>query len=197
MPGQKGGGGQRINLAEEVLKKIRFFGRFGDISPIWDDHLIRSMTIQEFVDWIDLDLPFEDVECEENLVVDRIVGIETRGAVLGGMVAIVGSYPFSMIRRGGKLHSGLRPIRRTFINYKGEEQVLEISPDHIRPGEKVVIVDDWFETGASAMAAAELIKQCGAEVVGFCGIVNDTSEHPEAREFFAKYHYFTLVDIAR
>jgi adenine phosphoribosyltransferase len=176
-------------LKEEVLRNIEFIGRFGDISELLGKPALREKIVGYFRYWLKVN--------HMEMRIDRIAGVETRGAVLAMAVAHDLHLPYSMIRRGGKLHKGLSPLKKEFTNYKGSSDSLEVSPRHFPKGENVVIVDDWFETGQSAMAAKELIERCGASVVAFCTIVNDTSGNPDAQVFFAKLPFLSIVNLKR
>lgn len=180
---------QRQTLEEEVLRNIEFIGRFGDVSELLGNPVLRKKIVGYFRYWLTIN--------HMEMRIDRIAGVETRGAVLAMTVAYDLGLPYAMIRKGGKLHKGLSPRKKTFTNYKGVLDSLEISANHFRKGENVVVVDDWFETGQSAMAAKNLIERCGARVVAFCTIVNDTSQHPDAQEFFAKLPFLSIVDLKR
>jgi adenine phosphoribosyltransferase len=180
---------QQETLGKEVLRNIKFIGPFGDVSELFGNPVLRQDIIDYFRYWLRVK--------HREIKIDRIAGVETRGAVLAMAVAHDLKLPYAMIRRGGKLHKGLSPFTKTFTNYKGTLDSLEVSPSHFHKGEHVVIVDDWFETGQSAMAAKELIEQCDASVVAFCTIVNDTSQHQDAQEFFAKLPFLSIVDLKR
>lgn len=178
-----------LSLEGQVRQNIKFFGNFGDISPLLDNPELRQKIIAHFSYWLKIN--------HTEMKIDRIAGIETRGAIWGALLAQYLNRPFSIVRRGGKLHEGLQPIRQEFVNYKGKLDSLEVSPHHFHREERVVIVDDWFETGQSAMAAKELIERCGANVVAFCTIVNDTSEHPDAQKFFSQHPFCSIVNLKK
>ena len=175
-----------MDLSERVFKKIRFFGSFGDVAPIWADPDLRASVIDEMANWMS-SLQAQGVR------IDKIVGLEARGFILASALAQQTHTPFAWVRSGGKLHEGLAPIRESCVDYSGKEKTLEVSRDHFTEGEHVLVVDDWFETGAQARTAANLLEICGVKVVGFCTIVDDTSAHKDAQQFFAQYHYFYIV----
>ncbi|EJF89202.1 adenine phosphoribosyltransferase [Bartonella tamiae] len=103
------------------------------------------------------------------LKVDKIAGIEARGFILGGAVAHQLSSGFVPIRKKGKL-----PYDTVRIAYSLEYGIdeMEMHRDAIKPGEKVVLIDDLIATGGTAVAAAELLKQMDADIVAACFIVN-------------------------
>ena len=101
--------------------------------------------------------------------IDKVVGLEARGFILGGAVAHQLSTGFVPIRKKGKL-----PGQTISQAYKLEygEAVVEVHDDAMQPGEKVLLVDDLLATGGTAEAGIRLIERLGAEVVG-CAFVVD------------------------
>ncbi|AOL93209.1 adenine phosphoribosyltransferase [Porphyrobacter sp. LM 6] len=92
---------------------------------------------------------------------DKIAGMEARGFIFGAAVAVQLGVGFVPVRKPGKL-----PIQTIGIDYALEYGTdrLEIDPDAITPGQKVVIVDDLIATGGTALASAELLRMTGAVV---------------------------------
>ena len=104
--------------------------------------------------------------------IDRVAGIEARGFILGGAVAHQLSTSFIPIRKKGKL-----PHRTVAVEYALEygTDVVEMHIDACAAGEKVMLIDDLIATGGTALAAIELLKRAGAEVVA-AGFVIDLPE---------------------
>jgi len=101
--------------------------------------------------------------------VDQIAGIEARGFILGGAVAHQLSAGFVPIRKKGKLPHDTVRIAYS-LEYGLDE--MEMHKDAIKPGEKVILVDDLIATGGTAEAATKLLQQIGADVVAACFIVD-------------------------
>ena len=101
--------------------------------------------------------------------VRRVAGIEARGFILGGAVAHQLSAGFVPIRKKGKL-----PHETVSIAYSLEYGVdeMEMHADAVRPGDKVILVDDLIATGGTAAAAVALLKRLGADVVAACFVVD-------------------------
>lgn len=101
--------------------------------------------------------------------IDRIVGLEARGFILGGAIAHQLSVGFVPIRKKGKL-----PGKTLSQDYTLEygEATMEIHHDAIQPGEKVLVIDDLLATGGTAEAGIKLLEKLGAEIVG-CAFVID------------------------
>lgn len=99
----------------------------------------------------------------------KIAGIEARGFILGGAIAHQLSAGFVPIRKKGKL-----PHETVRIAYSLEYGVdeMEMHKDAIKPGERVLLVDDLVATGGTAEGAVKLLKQMGAEVVAACFVID-------------------------
>ncbi|WP_296423554.1 adenine phosphoribosyltransferase [Yoonia sp.] len=101
--------------------------------------------------------------------IDKVIGLEARGFILGGAIAHQLSVGFVPIRKKGKL-----PGKTIEQDYKLEygEAILELHDDALQAGEKVLLVDDLLATGGTAEAGIKLIERLGAEVIG-CAFVID------------------------
>ncbi len=104
--------------------------------------------------------------------IDKVVGLEARGFILGGAVAHQLSTGFVPIRKKGKLPGTV--ISEAYQLEYGEA-IMEIHDDALKTGEKVLIVDDLLATGGTAAAAITLCRRLGAEVIG-CAFVIDLPE---------------------
>ena len=101
--------------------------------------------------------------------IDQVAGIEARGFILGGAVAHQLSSGFVPIRKKGKLPH--QTVRMAYALEYGTDE-MEIHVDAIKPGEKVVLVDDLIATGGTAEGAVKLLRQIGADVVAACFIID-------------------------
>lgn len=101
--------------------------------------------------------------------IDKIVGMEARGFILGGAVAHQISAGFVPIRKKGKL-----PYKTLSISYELEYgyDEMEIHEDAVIGGERVAFIDDLIATGGTALGAINLIRRLGADVA-FAGFVID------------------------
>lgn len=99
----------------------------------------------------------------QDLDYDVMVGVEARGFVFGAPIAYNMGKGFSLVRKKGKL-----PYETIDQEYDLEygKAVVEMHIDALKPGQKVVIIDDLIATGGSASAAIKLCEKLGAEVVG-------------------------------
>lgn len=101
--------------------------------------------------------------------IDKVVGLEARGFILGGAVAHQLTTGFVPIRKKGKLPGTV--ISQAYQLEYGEA-VMEIHDDALKPGERVLIVDDLLATGGTAQAAIDLCRRLGAEVVGAAFVID-------------------------
>jgi len=95
--------------------------------------------------------------------IDRVVGLEARGFILGGAIAHQLSVGFVPIRKKGKLPG--RTIEQAYTLEYGEA-VMEVHDDALEAGENVLMVDDLLATGGTAEAGSKLIARMGARVAG-------------------------------
>lgn len=107
---------------------------------------------------------------------DLIVGIESRGFVLGPAVALQLGVGFVAVRKDGAIFPGPVARRQTEPDYRGNRRILSIRRDHVMAGTRLVLVDDWVETGNQATAVSRLVDELGSEVVSVVTIVDETSE---------------------
>lgn len=98
----------------------------------------------------------------EGMDIDVIVGAESRGFIFGAPIAYNLHKPLVLVRKKGKL-----PCETVEQSYDLEygNAVIEMHKDSIKPGQKVVIIDDLIATGGTVEAAAKLIESLGGEVV--------------------------------
>jgi len=101
--------------------------------------------------------------------IDKVAGIEARGFILGGAVALGLRAGFVPIRKRGKL-----PHETVRVAYSLEYGVdeMEMHKDAIQRGEKVLLLDDLIATGGTATAAAQLLRGAGAEVIAACFVID-------------------------
>jgi adenine phosphoribosyltransferase len=104
-----------------------------------------------------------------NLPVHAVAGIEARGFILGGAIADRLGCGFVPVRKKGKL-----PYKTIAQDYALEygTDTIEIHEDAIKPGQRILIVDDLIATGGTAEAAAKLIRRSGGEIVGAVFIID-------------------------
>lgn len=120
---------------------------------------------------------------------DVIVGPEARGFLFGAPVAYALGVGFVPVRKPGKLPA--KTVAETYALEYGFD-TLEVHADAIRPGERVVVIDDLLATGGTMLATANLMKKIGAEMVGMGFLIELT--FLKGREKLADYPVFSLVE---
>jgi adenine phosphoribosyltransferase len=130
---------------------------FRDITTLLGDARAFRRAVDELVQ------PFAGTK------VDKVAGIEARGFILGGAVAHQLSAGFVPLRKKGKL-----PHRTIAVEYDLEygRDCIEMHADALAQGERVMLVDDLIATGGTALAAVDLLRQSGAEIVGAVFVID-------------------------
>ena len=106
------------------------------------------------------------------MAIDKVVGLEARGFILGGAIAHQLSVGFVPIRKKGKLPGAV--ISEDYQLEYGEA-VVEIHDDAVEAGETVLLVDDLLATGGTAEAGIKLIERLGGQIIG-CAFIVDLPE---------------------
>jgi adenine phosphoribosyltransferase len=130
---------------------------FRDITTLLQDPAGMRLTVEQ------LGTPYRGVS------VDKVAGIEARGFILGGALAHQLEAGFVPVRKRGKLP--FTTVGQDYALEYGSDRV-EIHTDAIHPGEAVLLVDDLIATGGTALAAVELIRKIGGDVIGCACIVD-------------------------
>lgn len=113
---------------------------------------------------------------------DYIVGMESRGFIVGAPLAYKMEIGFVPVRKPGKLPAAVHSVEYE-LEYGTD--CLEMHQDALHPGSRVLIVDDLIATGGTAGATAKLIQKIGCELVGFAFVIeladlNGRQQLPEA-----------------
>ena len=104
-------------------------------------------------------------------VIDKVVGIESRGFLFGPQLAYQFHAGFVPVRKPGKLPA--KTVSQSYSLEYGKDE-LEIHEDGVKPGERVLIVDDVIATGGTAQATAQLVEGLGGQIMGFGFVVELT-----------------------
>jgi adenine phosphoribosyltransferase len=172
------------SLEEQVGTAIRdvsdfpkkgFVG-FKDLTTLWMNGPLAKRTVDVLCDYARKKRP------------DKVVGIESRGFIVGAPLADRLGIGFVPARKLGKL-----PWRKLSVDYKLEygKDGIEIHADSISEGERVLIADDLLATGGTSDAARQLVEKLGGKVVGFVFVVELT--YLKGRERLKGYDVYSLV----
>lgn len=118
-------------------------------------------------------------------IIDKVVCIDGWGTLLGAPTAYALGVGLIPIRSPGKLRNEV--FSEIYTDYSGKEKTLEIHRDSLKNGERVLLIDDWVETGSTVMTAVKLIEKCGGKVVGIGTFMDDTK--PEVHDKLKQYNY--------
>lgn len=130
---------------------------FRDITPLLRDVNAYNYALNKMV-W-----PFR------NKGIEAVVGIESRGFILGAPLALKLKAGFIPIRKKGKLPRAV--VREKLVKEYGED-VIEVHKDALKKGSRVIIVDDVLATGGTLESAVKMLKRVGAEIVGVALLIN-------------------------
>ena len=155
--------------------------QFRDITPLLSNPRVFRVLIDEFVH------RYFDVKP------DAIAGLDARGFIIGSVLAYELNVGFLPIRKKGKL-----PFNTVEESYELEygSATVEMHTDAVKPGDRVVLIDDLIATGGTMLAAKRLLDRLGAVVIEGAAIVDlpDLGGSRKLRE--AGLSLFTLVDFA-
>jgi adenine phosphoribosyltransferase len=150
---------------------------FKDVTPLLADPASLRETVSLLSDWVKAKKP------------DLVLGAEARGFWLGAAVAAEAGVGFVPARRPGKLPP--ETVSARYVLEYGENS-LELHPDLIPRGSKIVIHDDVLATGGTIEAITNLVEQIGGEVLGACFIIE--LSFLGGRERLAGTDLFALIE---
>jgi len=154
-----------------LIDRSKLHYKRSDVTPIFAEPAAFAALVE------DLLAPFRDAG------VQRVVGTDALGFVVGTALALRLGVGFVPVRKGGKLP--VRNERVAFKDYSGAEKVFELRANPWPAGTRVLLADEWIETGATAKAAVTLIEQAGGVIVGIAAIAFRKNER--TAELWAKY----------
>lgn len=143
-----------MHEVEKYIRSIKDFPEegiiFRDITTVIQDSKGLKLAVDAMVDKV------------KNLDFDVVVGLEARGFIFGMPIAYLLGKSFVLVRKKGKLPC--ETISESYDLEYGKAEI-EIHTDSIKPGQKVVLVDDLIATGGTIEAAIKLIERLGGKVV--------------------------------
>ena len=147
-------------MLDRLVRDVPDFPRAGvlfkDITPLLADHDAFTAVVRA--------LAGAGRDGADNVVVDKVVGMEARGFILAAPVALALGVGFVPVRKAGKL-----PGETHAVSYALEygDATLEVLADGIEDGDRVLLVDDVLATGGTADATRQLVERCGGIVHAF------------------------------
>jgi adenine phosphoribosyltransferase len=132
---------------------------FKDVTPLLADPATLRQAVGELADWV------------KSKDADLVLGAEARGFWVGSAIAVEAGIGFVPARRPGKLPP--ETVSASYVLEYGENS-LELHPELIPKGARIVIHDDVLATGGTVEAIEGLVEQLGGVVVGACFIIELT-----------------------
>lgn len=157
--------------------------QFRDITPLLQDAKVFRVLIDAFVH------RYMDAERRP----DVVAGLDARGFILGAVVAYELGVGFVPIRKKGKLP--FTTVEETYELEYGSATV-ELHTDAVKPGQRVLLIDDLIATGGTMMAGKKLLEKLGAEVMESAVIVDLPELGGSDKLRATGLTLFTLVDFA-
>jgi adenine phosphoribosyltransferase len=158
---------------DSLLSRFSWAGGHADVWRWFDDSATLRAIAAALVD------PFRDAAT-------KVAGVESRGFILGAACALELDVGFVPIRKGEGLFPGPKAVVQTPADYRGGGHALRLQRAALGDGERVLLVDDWIETGSQAMGARKLIEECGATFLGVAAVVDQLP--PDRREYLVRVH---------
>jgi adenine phosphoribosyltransferase len=148
------------SAAELALKHFRWIGGHADVWAVFRDAEALRALVAGLAD---------PVRAEG---ITAVCGIESRGFLLGAAVAVELGVGFVPVRKGIGILPGDKAFGQTAPDYRGLRHTLRLQRDMIGENDRVLLVDDWIETGAQAETVRGIVEQCGARWAG-CSVLVD------------------------
>lgn len=138
-----------------------------------ENHPINGVTFRDITTLLKEPSAFQEaidqmVATIDDLEIDKVIGVEARGFIIGAPIALALKRGFVPVRKPGKLPH--EKLRESYDLEYGKDSV-EIHRDGIEPGEKVLVVDDLLATGGTAAAVAKMVNRLGGEVVAYSFLI--------------------------
>ena len=151
-------------FAEELVSRFRWIGGHADVLGLLSDAGFLARSVAALAD------PFE------NAGVTKVAGVEARGFVLGAAVALRLEAGFVPVRKPGSVHPGPKATHVSGPDWRGRSLAYEVQRAAVADGDRVLLVDDWAETGSQALAARALIEECGGTWNGVSLLVDQLKD---------------------
>ncbi len=151
-----------MGFGEEFLRRFRWIHGHADVLGLFADGAFLARAAEA------LAAPFESAS------VTKVAGVEARGFILGAAVALRLGAGFVPIRKHGAIHPGAKATVRAAADWRGNRPELVVQREAVTAADLVLLVDDWIETGSQALAARELIEDCGGRWAGLSVLVDQS-----------------------
>ncbi|MGH8986277.1 MAG: phosphoribosyltransferase [Acidimicrobiia bacterium] len=160
---------ERDRAHAAVVRRFRWVDGHADVWRLFDDAPTLAAVVSALAE------PWADAG------ITKVCGIEARGFVLAGGVALRLGAGFAAIRKAPALFPGEKLTLDAAPDYRGRTWRLQIQRAGLGRDDRVILVDDWAERGSQAVTARRLIEGCGAVFVGTSLVVDQLRDDVRAR----------------
>jgi adenine phosphoribosyltransferase len=157
-----------VSFHDDLVARLKYFEGHSDTLGLFADADVLLRAAIAVAD------PFRDAH------VQKVAGIEARGFVLASCVALELDAGFVAIRKPGPIHPGPKAELPAPPDWRGLETTLRLQRHVVAEGERVLVVDDWAETGSKALTTMRLIEECGGVYAGLSLLVDQLPENVRA-----------------
>jgi len=181
--GPRGGSTSGVDYLS-LIDRSKLHYKRSDVTPIFAEPAAFAALVEDMIaPWIQEGAGKRSERGGGKGNVQCVVGTDALGFVVGTAIALRLGVGFVPVRKGGKLP--VKNERVSFKDYSGAEKVFELRANPWPAGTRVLLTDEWIETGATARAAVELIERGGGVVAGIAAIAFRKNER--TAELWAKY----------
>ena len=170
-------------LHDELVARLRYFDGHSDTIGLFADPAFLRRAGAALAE------PFRGAG------VRKVAGIEARGFVRATAVALELGAGFVAVRKPGGIHPGPKAELRGPPDWRGLETVLRVQRHAIGAGDRILVVDDWAETGSKALTTRRLLEECGGRYVGLSLLVDQLPD--ELRDRLAPVAAIVFADELR
>ena len=156
-------------------KYLRLGKDYPDDMPLYANSKVFNQFINDFCNIF------------KSAKVEKVAGIEAKGFIYASAIASKMRVGVILIRKQGLQRS---VFKQKYIDYTHRQKQLSIIKDIVKKNERVLIVDDWVDTGETVKTAIKLIERAGGKVVGVGAFMDISTK--KVREFLKKYNYHYL-----
>ncbi|MEU2674274.1 phosphoribosyltransferase [Streptomyces sp. NPDC007164] len=148
------------NAQDLVLERFRWIDGHADVWAVFRDPVTLAAVVRGLAE------PFKDEG------ITAVCGVESRGFLLGGAAAVALGVGFIPVRKAEGLFPGDKLVREASPDYRKLRHRLRLQRDSVALGDRVLLVDDWIETGSQAAAVKDMVVECGGDWAG-CAVIVD------------------------
>lgn len=166
-------------LLEDLRSRLDWIDGHADVWAVFANADLLNRCVQAMVE------PFRGDR------ITHVVAVEARGFILGGASAVALGAGLVAVRKASGHFPGDLLTQEGSLDYKRAPARLRLQRARLTPQSRVLIVDDWFETGAQFQATRDLVEKTGAKLVGASVLIDQTPD--SLRASLSKYRFIARV----